>query len=417
MKKTLIIFAFIGFLVAGRAEAFVSPYPATDTQWGAGDTITSAWLNTIEQMIGTGSTSTPLTSLVANLSSTVSNINFPSSTYAQVANNLSDLTSTSTARLNLGLNALVNALQLIASNNLSDLTSTSTARLNIGLGNLSNALQLAAANNLSDLTNTSTARTNLGLGSIATQKIPGAGFLISTSSVVTSTVLQAGTNITISQGPTSTIVSAAITSSTAAGLSMQVMSNQNGAFYGDGNLTYATSSGILNAENLSVSGTASTTALTISGQPVVPVIKTLQVLLGNITVATNTLTIIQTTTLPAIGTGTIYQIMGTIPALESAAVKGSSTVVFAGATLAFCSDPGFIGTISFSFIIQMLNSTTSAFVSGFSSDASGCTPSNTLAMGGITLTTSSPLLSIAAKSGNGFQQTGVQGTVSALTFP
>src|ERR1017187_6021308 len=43
--------------------------------------------------------------------------------YLQDANNLSDLTSTSTARIQLGLNNLANALQLIAANNLSDLTS------------------------------------------------------------------------------------------------------------------------------------------------------------------------------------------------------------------------------------------------------------------------------------------------------
>lgn len=39
----------------------------------------------------------------------------------------------------------------------------------VGLGNVSNALQLVAANNLSDLTNTTTARSNLGLGTLATQ--------------------------------------------------------------------------------------------------------------------------------------------------------------------------------------------------------------------------------------------------------
>lgn len=51
---------------------------------------------------------------------------------------------------------------LLSANNLSDLTSTSSARISIGLNNLANALQLIAASNLSDLTSTSSARANLG---------------------------------------------------------------------------------------------------------------------------------------------------------------------------------------------------------------------------------------------------------------
>src|ERR1039458_2338475 len=77
------------------------------------------------------------------------------------ANNLSDLTNTSSARTNIGLGNLSNALQLVVANNLSDLTSTSTARIALGLDNLANALQLIASNNLGDLTSTSSARTNL----------------------------------------------------------------------------------------------------------------------------------------------------------------------------------------------------------------------------------------------------------------
>ncbi len=64
------------------------------------------------------------------------------------------------------------ATYLVAASNLSDLTSTSTARSNLGLGTA--AVQNIAffcqtSNNLSDLASASTARTNLGLGTLATQ--------------------------------------------------------------------------------------------------------------------------------------------------------------------------------------------------------------------------------------------------------
>src|ERR1039458_8269386 len=91
------------------------------------------------------------------------------------ANNLSDLTNTSSARTNIGLGNLSNALQLVVANNLSDLTSTSTARIALGLDNLANALQLIASNNLGDLTSTSSARTNLGFTGGAGMTISGTG--------------------------------------------------------------------------------------------------------------------------------------------------------------------------------------------------------------------------------------------------
>jgi hypothetical protein len=59
---------------------------------------------------------------------------------------------------------------LLAANNLSDLTNTSTARSNLGLTDTvlqASSTWLKAANNLSDLANTSTARTNLGIYSAA----------------------------------------------------------------------------------------------------------------------------------------------------------------------------------------------------------------------------------------------------------
>ena len=119
-------------------------------------------------------------------------------------NNLSDLTSASTARTNLGLGSASTSAStdfLQVSNNLSDLNSASTARTNLGLGNVAtlstgvsngnvivadstglpeidgsqltgitatDSTKLAIANNLSDLNSASTARTNLGLGNVAT---------------------------------------------------------------------------------------------------------------------------------------------------------------------------------------------------------------------------------------------------------
>lgn len=96
--------------------------------------------------------------------------------FAQVANNLSDVTA-STARTNLGLGTAavqnVGAFAQVA-NNLSDVTA-STARTNLGLGTA--AVQNVGAfaqvsNNLSDVT-AATARTNLGLTSLATASVSG----------------------------------------------------------------------------------------------------------------------------------------------------------------------------------------------------------------------------------------------------
>jgi len=79
------------------------------------------------------------------------------SAYAQTANNLSDLASTSSARTNLGLGSAA--------------TQASSAFDAAGAASAAQAASLQKSSNLSDLASASTARTNLGLGNSATENV------------------------------------------------------------------------------------------------------------------------------------------------------------------------------------------------------------------------------------------------------
>jgi hypothetical protein len=93
------------------------------------------------------------------------------------ANNLSDVSSVSTARTNLGVTATgADTAYAFRANNLSDLASVSTARTNLGVtATGADTAYAFRANNLSDLASAPTARTNLGLGSAATQNTGTSG--------------------------------------------------------------------------------------------------------------------------------------------------------------------------------------------------------------------------------------------------
>lgn len=219
--KAAIISIAAFFLVIGVAAA---AYPATFTAWTVGDKITSAWLNTIEQMIGTGSTSTPLTTQVGNVSGTVvrringiatSSVLFSangtglsvassgfsvtytiaSSSYLQPGNNLSEITNSSTATTNLGA--------LRGSQNLSDLQSSSTARVNI--------LSTGAGLNQSATGTVSLAPpVSVPNGGTGTSTLPADSQVLSANGTSSAWKnIAAGSNITISTSTTAITINAA----------------------------------------------------------------------------------------------------------------------------------------------------------------------------------------------------------------
>src|ERR1017187_9600617 len=118
----LVVYIIIAAIVGGVSIAFASlTFSGTSITGDSNSIIDATGTISIGASSATGITigrSNQTTSFPGNVS--IAGI---LAGYLQDANNLSDLTSTSTARIQLGLNNLANALQLIAANNLSDLTS------------------------------------------------------------------------------------------------------------------------------------------------------------------------------------------------------------------------------------------------------------------------------------------------------
>ena len=185
--KSLGIAFGIVLLSFGTALATVSPYPVSYSNWSVGNTITSAWLNTVEQMIGTGSTSTSLTNQIIAISASTSTKLGQISTRATTTGNILVASTTSgwnvlavgpngycptaSSSAPLGIDwelcgGSINGTR--ASAYILNASGTGLSIIQNGATTtfqISSSSYLQPSNNLSELTNTSTARTNLGYSS------------------------------------------------------------------------------------------------------------------------------------------------------------------------------------------------------------------------------------------------------------
>ena len=204
MKRKLItaIGIALGTLLLsfGVACATVSPYPASYTNWGPGMTITSAWLNSVEQMIGTGSTSTSVRFLVTSTSTPLGQIANSATTTGSilVASSTSGWSSlavgqngycpiaSSSAPYGIvwgicggSINGFTSQAYIInaSGTGLSILQNGSTTTVQIDP-----TKYLQPSNNLSEIASTTIAQANLGLGSIATH--PTTDFLSSSTQYI-----------------------------------------------------------------------------------------------------------------------------------------------------------------------------------------------------------------------------------------
>lgn len=189
MKKLL---KFIPSIIAGFAVLMIGAglamatgnFPTSLNNFSAGGSFTHGDANAIEAKIGadnsvvvtsldyiTKSASSSLGSIRA-VATTTGNILCANGTVwvgKTIGSNGKLLTASSTATCGVSWETLSGYLQ--SANNLSELTSTSTARTNLGLtdtATLASSTWLKVANNGSDINSASTFRTNLGLTDTAT---------------------------------------------------------------------------------------------------------------------------------------------------------------------------------------------------------------------------------------------------------
>lgn len=306
MKKKLpfILSAIVAsFAFAFSAQAFVSPYPVSYTQWAPGNTITSAWLNTIEQMIGTGSTSTSLTQQIVAISSGTS------TTLGQIASQATTTGNLLVASSSSGWNVLaigpngycpqassgapLGITWAICGGSINGTLSQAYILNASGTGlsviqngatttfQINPAAYLQPSNNLSELANATTSRTNLGLGSSAIH--PTTDYLSSSTQYVASVnnatgsyQIVAGSNVTISTTTTSTVINASLTSGcTPGGTTTDIQYNSNGGCSATSSLAYVTSSALFfvgsnivstgTSPGLSVTGSASSVQFLFTG--------------------------------------------------------------------------------------------------------------------------------------------------------